>query len=103
MPKYTLTTKALEDLSKIWDYTFEIWSEAQADKYYYMILDSCEELANEIVTGRKYPEINKDISGYKIGQHIIFYRRLKNNRIEVARILHIRMDLKNRIQEQNHP
>lgn len=99
MPKYTLTNKALEDLSKIWDYTFEIWSEAQADKYYYMILDSCEELANEIVIGRKYPEINKDILGYKIGQHIIFYRRLKSNRIEVARILHIRVDLKNRIQE----
>src|SRR5215207_1560538 len=98
MPKYTLTNKALEDLSKIWDYTFEIWSEAQADKYYYMILDSCEELANEIVIGRKYPEINKDILDYKIGQHIIFYRQLKSNRIEVARILHIRMDLKNRIQ-----
>lgn len=97
MPRYTLTNKALEDLSKIWEYTFEIWSEAQADKYYYMILDSCEELANEIVIGRKYPEIHKDILGYKIGQHIIFYRRLKSNKIEVARILHIRMNLKNRM------
>jgi len=99
MPNYILTNKALQDLSKIWEYTFEVWSEAQADKYYYMILDSCEDLANELVTGRKHPEIHKDISGFKIGQHIIFYRRLKSNRIEVARILHSRMDLKNKIQE----
>ncbi|MBL7742366.1 MAG: type II toxin-antitoxin system RelE/ParE family toxin [Chitinophagaceae bacterium] len=99
MPKYILTNKALEDLSKIWDYTFEVWSEAQADKYYYMILDSCDELANESVAGKKYPEIHKDILGYKIGQHIIFYRPVKNDRIEVVRILHVRMDLKNRIRE----
>jgi toxin ParE1/3/4 len=99
MPNYVLSNKALEDLSKIWDYTFEVWSEAQADKYYYMILDSCEELANKSVAGRKYPEIHKDILGYKIGQHIIFYRQAKDEKIEVARILHIRMDLKNRLQE----
>ncbi len=99
MTNYILTNKALEDLSKIWNYTSEVWSESQADKYYYMILDSCEELANETVKGRKYPEINKDILGYRIGQHLIFYRRLKSSKIEVARILHARMDLKNRIQE----
>jgi len=39
-----------EDLSKIWDYTFEVWSETQADKYYYMLLDSCQELADEKVS-----------------------------------------------------
>ena len=34
MAEYKLTNKAVEDLSKIWDYTFEVWSEKQADKYY---------------------------------------------------------------------
>ena len=34
MAEYKLTNKAVEDLSKIWDYTFEVWSENQADKYY---------------------------------------------------------------------
>lgn len=33
MPKYILTNKAVEDLSTIWNYTFEVWSETQADKY----------------------------------------------------------------------
>lgn len=27
MPKFNLTNKAVEDLSKIWNYTVETWSE----------------------------------------------------------------------------
>jgi len=27
MSEFKLTNKAVEDLSKIWDYTFEVWSE----------------------------------------------------------------------------
>jgi len=97
MLKYILTNKALDDLSRIWDYTFEVWSETQADKYYYMILTSCEELGNKKVVGKQYPEIHNEIRGYKIGQHIIFYRPIKGDKIEVVRILHARMDLKNRL------
>ena len=33
MAKYSLTNKAVEDLTNIWDYTFEKWNENQADKY----------------------------------------------------------------------
>ena len=38
MAKYNLTNKAVEDLAKIWDYTFEQWSEQQADNYYEMLI-----------------------------------------------------------------
>lgn len=99
MVKYVLTNKALEDISKIWNYTFEVWSEAQADKYYYMIIGSCQELGDKKVVGKPYPEVHNDILGYKIGQHIIFYRQVQGDKIEVARILHSRMDLKNRLTE----
>jgi toxin ParE1/3/4 len=99
MPEYILTKKAVEDLSKIWDYTFEVWSEAQADKYYYMLYHSFQELADGKVSGKSYDEVRKDLFGYKVGQHLVFYRTLKNNRIEVARILHSRMDLKSRMEE----
>ena len=99
MASYILTNKAVEDLSTIWDYTFEVWSETQADKYYYMLLDYCQDLADNKLSGKHYPEISEEIFGIGAGQHIIFYRRIKNNRIEVARILHSRMDLKNRLQE----
>lgn len=99
MANYILTNKAVDDLSNIWNYSFEVWSESQADKYYCMLLDSCQELADEKVLGKNYEEISKDILGFRVGQHIIFYRKLKGNKIEIARILHSRMDLKNRIQE----
>jgi toxin ParE1/3/4 len=99
MANYTLTNKAVEDLSNIWNYSFEVWSESQADKYYYMVLDSCQELADEKVSGKIYEEINKGILGFRIGQHIIFYRKLKGKKVEIVRILHSRMDLKNKIWE----
>lgn len=99
MAKFVLTKKALEDLTKIWDYTFEVWSESQADKYYHMIIDSCEELGGKKVVGRVYPEIHSEILGYRIGQHIIFYRHIKGDKVEITRILHSRMDLKNRLYE----
>ena len=99
MANYILTNKAVEDLAKIWNYTFEVWSETQADRYYYMILDSCQEIADEKVHGKNYPDVMEDILGFKVGLHIIFYTKSKGNRIEIARILHGRMDLKNGMQE----
>ena len=38
MAKYLLTNKAVEDLADIWNYTFDVWSEKQADAYYNMLL-----------------------------------------------------------------
>lgn len=97
MANYSLTNKAVEDLSEIWEYTYEAWSELQAEKYYYMLLDTCQDLANGNISGKPYPEINTEVFGCKAGRHIIFYRKAKGTGIEVARILHNRMDLKNKI------
>ncbi|WP_153795851.1 type II toxin-antitoxin system RelE/ParE family toxin [Foetidibacter luteolus] len=99
MASYTLTKKAVLDLSAIWDYTVDTWSEKQADKYYFMLLDTCQDLANGKVSGKNYPEISAEILGFRAGQHILFYRRLSHDTVEIARILHTQMDLKNRIQE----
>ena len=99
MAKYIITNKAVEDLTKIWDYTYEVWSENQADKYYEELLANCQEIAENQNYGKNYNEISSDIFGYKSGQHIIFYRKLNESKIEITRILHSRMDLKNRIQE----
>lgn len=99
MGNFNLTNKAVEDLSAIWDYTFEVWSETQADKYYFIILDTCKQLADEIITGRNYREVAEDILGYKVGRHIIFYRKTLPDDIEIVRILHSKMDLKTRMVE----
>jgi toxin ParE1/3/4 len=99
MVKYFLTNKAVEDLSKIWNYTYEVWSENQADKYYYQLLNDCQQLAEDQNLGKNYHEISNELFGYASGQHLIFYRILNTNEIEITRFLHSRMDLKNRIQE----
>lgn len=97
MADYFLRKKALEDLSEIWNYAYEEWSEAQADKYYSMLIAACEELGRKKVSGKPYPAVHEEIYGYKTGQHIIFYRHRAGEKLEVVRILHFRMDIKNRI------
>jgi toxin ParE1/3/4 len=99
MANYTLTNKAVSDLTAIWEYTVETWSEHQADKYYFMLLAACQDIADGKFKGKNYPEINIAILGLRAGQHILFYRKLSNDTIEIARILHSQMDLKNRMQD----
>jgi len=99
MPKYNLTNKAVEDLNNIWEYTLIKWSEKQADIYYNMLLNSCQEIANNNNLGKNYKGVTKELFGFKVNRHIIFYRIIENQPIEISRILHGRMDLKNRITE----
>lgn len=99
MGSYQLTNIAVQDLSEIWEYTINTWSEKQADKYYFMLLDTCQEIAEGKVAGKNYPEVSNEIFGFRAGQHILFYRKLTANKIEIARILHAQMDLRNKIQE----
>ncbi len=99
MAKFRLTNDAVKDLSAIWDYTYDTWSEKQADKYYKLLLDACTELAKKPELGKDYSEIYPELKGQGTSKHIIFYRKLDNNTIEVARILHERMDLKNKLKK----
>lgn len=97
MAKYELTNKAVEDLTGIWEYTIEKWSEQQADKYYNLLLDSCQDIANNPDLGKNYDGITKNLFGLKTNRHIVFYRKRIKQPIEITRILHERMDLKNRL------
>ena len=99
MAKYSLTNKAVEDLSDIWNYTYDYWSEHQADIYYQMLIENCSEIAKKPKIGRNYEGIIKRLSGFRAGRHIIFYRMINTNEVEITRILHEQMDLKNKILE----
>ena len=100
MSNYLLTNKAVEDLSDIWAYTLENWSEEQADKYYNMLLQTCSEIAKNPNSGRNYEKVTKSLFGFRTSRHIIFYRIISSVEIEITRILHERMDLKNRLREK---
>jgi toxin ParE1/3/4 len=97
MGKYILTKKALEDLSDIWNYTFDTWSENQADKYYTMILENCENLADNPELGKTYERITENLKGFRAGKHVIFYMKHESDSILIVRILHGQMDLKKKI------
>ena len=99
MFSYKLSNKAVKDLSSIWDYTFETWSEIQADKYYNELIRNCKELSKNQLLGKNYDEIDCDILGFTVDQHIIFYRIKSPTKIEIVRFLHSKMDLKNRIKK----
>ncbi len=94
---YVLTNRAVEDLAEIWNYTYEVWSEDQANKYYEYLIEMCCEIAINPSLGRSYNEVKDEILGFRMNQHIIFYRLINSDVIEVIRILHGKMDLKSRL------
>lgn len=99
MDRYILTKKALSDLSEIWNYTYDMWSENQADKYYQMLIDNFEKIATNPDIGKRYQKIADKLFGLKVGKHIVFYRKIRKRQIEITRILHESMDLKSRIND----
>lgn len=99
MANYFFTNKAVDDLTKIYEYTYEFWSENQANKYYQEIIDYCQLLSENPTIGKKYPEIDKELYGFVANRHIIFYIILGKLEIKVVRILGTEMDLKNRLKD----
>jgi toxin ParE1/3/4 len=97
MSKLKFTNNAVKDLSDIWSYTIETWSESQADKYYRLIISACSTITKKPQIGKVYSEIYPDLKGKITSKHIIFYRVLEDQSIEITRILHERMDLKNKL------
>jgi len=99
MVKVVLRQEAIDDLNAIWNYTFIKWSEKQADKYYATIKIACNGIGTDPDAGKEYFGISRNLLGLKSGKHIIFYHLVSHDKIEVIRILHERMDLKNRLAE----
>jgi len=52
MAKYQLTNKAVNDISGIWNYTADNWSEIQADTYYDLLLNTCQDLVDGKIMGK---------------------------------------------------
>lgn len=94
MAELILRQEAINDLSGIWEYTSETWSENQADNYYQAIKSACIVISNKPKIGKPYNEVSSKVLGYRINKHIIFYHEVSPEEIEVVRILHERMDLK---------
>ena len=96
MAKVHYSKRAVEDLANIWDYTYDEWSERQADKYYMILNQACQEIALDSKKGKPYEEVAEGIHGLLTYRHIILFKRLKAAEILVIRILHAQMDIKSK-------
>ena len=99
MAAYRLTNKAVDDLNQIWEYAIYKWPEKQADNYYNLLFESCQNIADNPSLEKNYDGIRPELLGLKTNRHIIFYRKISDEDVEITRILHERIDLKNRLNE----
>tara|TARA_R110002074_G_scaffold275763_1_gene447217 strand:+ start:314 stop:613 length:300 start_codon:yes stop_codon:yes gene_type:complete len=99
MPKYRLTSLSNQDLNEIWEYTFRKWSIKQADKYYDLLIESFNQITLEPNCGKNYDGVEPKLRGLKTGKHIVFYELIDDDTIEISRILHQSMDIKNKIKK----
>jgi toxin ParE1/3/4 len=95
---FVISKKAVSDLEEIWLYTVKKWSTEQADRYYNLIFDEINYICKNINAGKSMEHIRKGYRASKVKSHLIFYR-VKNNTIEIIRILHERMDIENRLND----
>ena len=95
--KYRISEQAIKDLNAIWIYTLNKWSKEQADRYYDLIIGEIEFISDNFLTGKSAEQTRKNYRVTKIKSHLIFYRKIENDIVEVVRILHQRMDIKKRL------
>jgi toxin ParE1/3/4 len=93
MPSFTLTNMAKADLKGIALYTQKQWGRDLRNEYLTM-LDACfHQLAANPLKGKDCSYIRSGYRKLNAGSHVIFYRQMLNNPIEIVRILHGRMDI----------
>ena len=98
---YKISKQAEIDLENIWLYTFEEWSIDQADYYFDLIMDEIEYISKNPKTGEDYNEIRKGYFRSRVKSHFIFYKiNLKEENIEIIRILHQQMDIESHINDK---
>jgi len=97
--QYRISEKAINDLEKIWLYTYKKWSKEQADRYHNLIIDEIEFMVNNCNLSRKVDYIREGYKMTKVKSHLIFAKKTADDVIEIVRILHQKMDIENRLKD----
>ena len=97
--KYEISEKANEDIENIWLFTYENWSQEQADRYYNLIMDEIEYISENFESGISRDDIRNGYRSTKVKSHIIFYKKSPKNTVEIIRIFHQKMDVESKLND----
>lgn len=75
--RFRISKQATNDLNDIWIYTLRKWSKDQADRYYNLIIEEIEFVADNFMTGKSVEQTRKGYRVTKIKSHLIFTKKLK--------------------------
>lgn len=92
MASYKLSKLAEEDLRLISAKTIKDWGRPQAEKYVLLLHEMMTQIANTPDMGRNRPELFENAKSFPAQKHIVYYWKVDTG-IEIARILHQRMDV----------
>ncbi len=93
MKPFQLTNKAKSDLRDIALFTSRRWGREQRNIYLKQFDDSFWLLAENPDIGKARDEIRDGYRTFPQGSHLIFYRQIGSQNIEIIRILHKSMDV----------
>ena len=88
---YTISEYAEEDLLNIFLKSIKNWGSSKALEYSQMIDEAFTQLSENPDMGKSRDELFPGALSFPVGSHLIFYRKT-DNQIEIARVLHKRMD-----------
>lgn len=74
-------------------YTREQWGKTQQIHYLSQLDAAFHDLAEKPEIGRACNDIRAGYYKFGVGKHLIFYRHIVKDQIEIVRILHSRMDI----------
>lgn len=92
MAGYVLTRRARADLVEIGRYTRANWGELQRNRYLAALFAEFDRLGREPLVGVPVDDLRPGYRRGRQGRHLIFYRTV-DDRIEIVRVLHERMDI----------
>jgi toxin ParE1/3/4 len=85
--KFILSYQAKEDLASIWQFTYQRWSEVQADRYIETLFSYLRLLESQPQIGKKVNYGTLHLQQFLAESHLVFYRR-GTLHIEIVRVLH---------------
>lgn len=92
MPIYRVESAAARRIEDIYDYTRDIWGEAQADAYVRGLSARFEDIAARRVAWRAIPgSFRRDGFYCRYERHYIYWRVLSDGVVGIVTVLHERM------------